>query len=102
MCDVIICKEANDEDLAKFGCGTFSRSLSNLNSSKLELGVIETHTFLNSHIEEETSRRRLQPQDFQHLDHIGYTTLQEYNIYQEDLQGSSARTKKKLKFPKEH
>lgn len=94
MCDVIIHKEANEEDIAKFGCGTFSRSLSNLNSSKLELGVIESRTFLNSHIEEETSRRRLQPQDFQHLDHIGSTTLQDYHIYQEDLQGSSARTKK--------
>ncbi|KAK1387571.1 putative E3 ubiquitin-protein ligase LIN-1 [Heracleum sosnowskyi] len=84
------------EDITIFGSRTFSSSLRDLNLSQLEAGLSESHTFLNCHMEEETSHRRIQLQEFAQSDSIGSATLQNYYRSEEYIPGSSARRKKRF------
>ncbi|KAL8158011.1 hypothetical protein AgCh_002645 [Apium graveolens] len=94
--DALIRKEGGREDFTIFGSGTFSSSLRDLNLSQLEAGLTESRTFLNCHIEEETSHKRIQLLGSELSDHIGSATLQNYDYCQENPLGGSSRRKKRL------
>lgn len=87
-------EETNEANIKKLFSGRFSRSFNDLNLSILELGDEKSHTLWTCHAQEETTWRRLEPDDFQILDCLAATSLQNYMFAQmEHNQGNDARKK---------
>ena len=87
-------KETNEANVNKLFSERLSRSLNDLNLSILELGDEKSHTLWNCHAQEETTWRRLESDDFQILNCLAATSLQNYMIAQVEYnQGNAGRKK---------
>lgn len=75
-------EEITRTNINKLFSGRFSSSLNDLNLSVLELRDDQLHTLQSSHAQEETARRRSEPEDFPILDCLATRSLQNFMFRQ--------------------